>query len=220
VKHLFAPRSAAPALLAAAAALLAFAGCYPDSPESVEDLDVVVSAKVPGADYVGLATFAMQDTVIVLDIDDETAEPIDPGYNAVILDQLRASMVAAGFTDVTADTATVTPDAWLVCGAVQSEVWYYYYYWGYWGDWWYPGWGYYPPAVGVDSFTQGTVLWQLMDVRGVDPADPDATVDPLWIAGLTGAARSTTGSNEQSIRDGIRQAFAQSPYIQAGSAGN
>jgi len=204
-------------LPALAGAALLVAGCYPDSPENAEDLNMVVTAKVPGTDYADLHTFAMEDTVIVLDTGDGSGTPIDPSFNPVILQELRAAMVAAGFTDVT-DQAGVEPDVQLVCGAVESEVWYYYYYWDYYGGWWYPGWGYYPPAVGVGSFDVGTLMWQLMDLRGVTPGVPDQDVRAAWIAGINGVLQDADSHTEDAIRTGIRQAFTQSPYIRAAAA--
>lgn len=199
-------------------ACLVLAGCYPGGPESASDLGMVVSTKVPGADYGSLRTFAMVDTVFVLDVDDTTAEPIDLRYEPVILEELRAQMVAAGFTDISA-LADTLPDVQLVCGAVQAEVWFYYYDWGYWGGWYPPYWGYYPPAVGLDSFETGTVLWQLMDLRGADPQAPE-TIGVLWLAGINGALQNSESATESGIRQGIRQGFAQSPYIRAAAAGN
>jgi len=204
-------RRLAAAVLAGAALLLA--GCYPGGPDSASDLDMVVTTRAPGADLSSLRTYAMPDTVVVLDVGDSSAEPIDPRFYPVILQELRDQMAAAGFTDVTADTASVTPDVWLYAGAVESEVWYYYYYWGYWGGYW-PGWGYYPPYVGVGSYRQGTVLWQM-----VRPDAGTMTLEPLWVAGINGALRKETAATESSIRAGIRQAFVQSPYIQAAPAG-
>ena len=197
-------------MLAVAAFLLA--GCTPGGPDSESDLGMVVTAKVPGADYADLMTFALDDTVLILDVDDSSAEPIDPTFNPVILEELRAQMVAAGFQDVTADTATVTPDVWLVCGAVQSEVWYYSYDYGYW-------WGYYPPPPTVQNFTQGTLLWQLMDMRGVQAGGSADTIASIWVAGINGALQDSESTTEAGIRSGIRQAFTQSSYIQASQAG-
>ncbi len=207
-----APRRAMTGLVAILLAVL-LAACYPGGPEETSDLGAVVTARVPGADYTGLATFALEDTVIVLKLDDSSAEPIDPSYNPVILAELRAQMVAAGFQDVTPDTATVTPDVWLVVGAVQAEVWFYWYNWGYYGGWWGPGWGYYPPSGGTGSFQNGTVLWQLLDLRDVDPGAPDQEPAPIWMGGLNGVVSGSHGTNESGIRKGIDQAFYQSPYI-------
>lgn len=199
-------------LLALAALLMV--GCTPGGPDSESDLGMVVTSSIPGADYAGLLTFAMADSVLILDVDDSTAEPIDPTYNEVIIEELRAQMVAAGFQDVSPDTATVTPDVWLVCGAVQSEVWYYSYDYGY-GYWW----GYYPPPATVQNFTQGTVLWQLMDMREVQGGGGDDTIALIWLAGINGALQKSESTTESGIRTGIRQAFTQSSYIQASPAG-
>ena len=197
-------------LLAVAGLLLA--GCTPGGPESESDLGMVVTAKVPGADYSGLMTFAMADSVLILDSDDSSAEPINPTFNPVILEELRAQMVAAGFQDVSPDTATVTPDVWVVCGAIQSEVWYYDYGYGYW-------WGYYPPPPTVQNFTQGTILWQLMDMRGVQGGGSNETIASIWVAGINGALQDSNNATESGIRSGISQAFTQSSYIQASPAG-
>ncbi len=197
-------------LLAILAILLA--GCTPGGPESESDLGMVVTAKIPGAEYGDLQTFAMPDTVLILDVDDSTAEPVDPTYNPVILEELRAQMVAAGFQDVSPDTATVTPDVWVICGAIQSEVWYYSYDSGYW-------WGYYPPPATVQNFTQGTVLWQLMDMRAVQGGGANDTIASIWLAGVNGVLQKSESTTESGIRTGIRQAFTQSPYIQASPAG-
>ena len=103
---------------------------------------------------------------------------------------------------------------------VESEVWVYWYSWGYWGG--YPGWGwYYPPYLGSASFQQGTVVWQLHDLRGDDdPSDPEARPPLNWVGALNGALSSSASTTHSEIRSGIKQAFAQSPYITASGAGN
>ena len=107
---------------------------------------------------------------------------------------------------------------WLSVGAVESETWVYWYSWPYYGG--YPGWGgYYPPYVSGASFQQGTVIWQLHDLRGIDnPQDPEAIPPLNWIGALNGALQKST--TEANVRNGIKQAFAQSPYIAAQPAGN
>jgi len=205
--------------LAVAVALLGLAACYPGGPENSGDTGLVITSSVPDANYDGMRTYAMEDTVWALDLDNPNADQLDPRYNAAILEELRAGMSAAGFTDVTADTATVTPDVWLLAGSVEGEIWYYYSWGGYPG---YPGGWYYPPYVGVGSFTKGSVLWTLVDYRGYDPGDPDGVLPTLWYGALDGALANSASTNESRIRTGIRQGFTQSPYIKAasGKAGN
>ena len=154
----------------------------------------------------------MRDTVYVLDLEGVDSEPLDDQYDSVILEELRAQMANAGFIDVTPDTATADVHVWLSVGAVQTEVWYYWYDWGYWGGWC----CYYPPYVGVGSFEKGSVIWQLVDVRGASEQNPPEAV---WLAGINGAVQSSAATNANAIRAGIGQAFQQSPYIQAAPSG-
>jgi hypothetical protein len=204
--------------LASATALVAgllLAGCYPGGPESASDVGTVVTVRSPGADFQGLTTYAMRDTVYEIKLEGQESEPLDRSLQLVILAELRAQMEAAGFVDVSnvAEANPDTVDVWLGAGAVQSDVWYYYSYgWGYWGGWC----CYYPPYVGVGSFTQGSVVWQMVDVRDASEQDPP---DAIWLSGLNGIVQSSNAANEGAVRNGIRQAFAQSPYIQAAPAG-
>ena len=201
---------------AALLALLALAACYPGGPESVSDTALTITAQIPGADYTNLHTFAMEDNIILLEVTPGTEpEPLPDIVNAAILEELRAQMVAAGFQDVTPDTATVTPDVWLVVGANQADVWFYYYGWGYYGGWWGPGYGYYPPYMSVGSFQVGSVLWGLVDMRNLDPEDPDPSLTSIWFAGLNGALSNSSTTSASGVKTLIRQAFTQSPYIQA-----
>ena len=123
----------------------------------------------------------------------------------------------AGFTEIDdPDNGANKPDVFLSVGAVESETWVYWYSWPYYG---YPGWGwYYPPYVSGASFQQGTLVWVMHDLRDTeDPGDPDAKPLINWIGALNGAIQTST--TEATIRNGIKQAFAQSPYIAAQPAG-
>ena len=201
-----------------AALVLGLAACYPGGPESLDELGIVLTLKNPDGNFSNMMTYAMEDTVVELKRpDDESSEPIDTRFNAVILEELQGQMANAGFTRES-DPAANKPDMWLSVGAVESEVWLYYYSWGYYGG--YPGWGwYYPPYVGTTTFQQGTVIWQLHDLRGIDPGDPDAEPPLNWVGSINGALSSTASTTESGISEGIQQAFTQSPYIAAQPAG-
>lgn len=201
------------------ALVLGLAACYPGGPENLGELGIVLTLKNPEANFAGMMTYAMEDTVAVLvKPGDDSSMPIDPRFNPVILDELQAQMAKAGFTREM-NPANTQPDVWLSVGAVESEVWVYWYSWGYWGG--YPGWGgYYPPYVGSASFQQGTVVWQLHDLRGIeDPTDPDSKPPLNWIGSINGALENSAPTTEADIRDGIRQGFLQSSYIAAQPAG-
>ncbi len=200
-----------------AALVLGLAACYPGGPENLDELGVVLTLKNPQGDFAGLMTYAMEDTVVELKKpNDDSSLPLHTELNKVILEELQGQMANAGFTREL-DPATTKPDVWLSVGAVESEVWLYYYSWPYYG---YPGWGwYYPPYVGATSFQQGTVIWQMHVTRDIDPSDPGAEPPLNWVGSINGALDSRASSTESSIRSGIRQAFAQSPYIAAQPAG-
>jgi len=202
----------------ALALVLGLAACYPGGPETLGDIGVVVTFLDPQADFSGLMTYAMEDTVVALvDPDDDSSEPIDPRFNAGILEEIQAQMANAGFTRIDApDYGNNKPDVWISAGAVESETWVYWYSWPYYG---YPGWGgYYPPYVNGASFQQGTLVWLMHDLRNTDdPGDPGAEPLITWVGVLNGAIQNST--TETTIRNGIKQAFAQSPYIAAQPAG-
>lgn len=200
------------------ALVLGLAACYPGGPENLGELGIVLTLKNPEGNFSGLMTYAMEDTVVELKRpEDESSEPINPQFNPIILAELQSQMENAGFTREM-DPAANKPDVWLSVGAVESEVWLYWYSWGYYGG--YPGWGwYYPPYVGATSFQQGTIIWQLHDLRDIDdPTDPEAEPPLNWIGAINGALQNTS-TTESDIRSGIRQGFTQSPYIAAQPAG-
>ena len=201
------------------ALVLGLAACYPGGPENLGDIGVVVTLKNPTGNFQNMSTYAMSDEVVSLvDPNDPNQTPINPALNPTILEELNAQMVAAGFTLET-DPDNNKPDVWIRVGAVESKVWVYSYSYGWPG---YPGWGwYYPPYLGTSSFQQGTLIWDMHDLRDIeDPTDPDTTPVNNWVGALNGALQSSANSTEEGIRSGIRQAFAQSPYIVGTPAGN
>jgi len=197
----------------ALALVLGLAACYPGGPENLGEIGIVVTFKNPQGNFSGLKTFAMEDTVMALvDPNDSSSVPIDPRYNPAILGEIQTQLDNAGFTRIDdPDNGANKPDVWISVGAVESETWVYWYSWPYYGG--YPGWGgYYPPYVGSASFQQGTIIWLMHDLRNVDdPSDADAEPPLNWIGGLNGAIQNST--TDTKIRNGIKQAFAQSPYI-------
>jgi len=189
-------------------ALAAMPGCYPGGPESLEELGLVVSFYGDDLDFSGLRTYGMSDEVTDLDSGAGGSDPIDEIYHATILDAIADNMNSRGFVFIE-DTEVEQPDVWVDVGAVQSDVWVQWVSWGYWG-------GYYPPYTGVAKFEQGTIIWQLVDLRGVElPALSKAEPTVMWIAGLSGAVKNTQSANHAAINSGVDQGFAQSPYIKA-----
>ena len=190
--------------------LMGLTACYPGGPESLDELGLVLTVKNPDLSYAGLMTYAMEDTVVGLG----EGDPVDASFNPTILEALQDNLAARGFTREM-DPENNKPDVWLAVGTVEATVWVQFS-WDYWGGYYPPGWGggYYPPATGVTSFQQGSVVWQLLDLRGVElPIGTDTKPPVMWLGGINGAIKSSDSANHAAITKGIDQAFAQSPYI-------
>jgi hypothetical protein len=86
---------------------------------------------------------------------------------------------------------------------------------GWWGWYpWYPGGGWYPgyPGYGYTyNFSTGTVNITMIDPQRWDPNNPE--VGPVWSGALNGLLGDTRAGASTRIRNGINQAFAQSPYL-------
>ena len=201
----------------AALALAVFLSCYPGDQLTTEDADVVVTLFDDQTDFGTLQTYAMPDTIVHL-VPDSSSSNIRRDFDDEILVQVAAEMAAMGFTR---ESDPNDADAFLLIAATSREqVGYTGYPWGgYWG-WYYPyppgwGWGWYPWYGGggtIYTYRSGTVFMQL-----ADPAQADSTeakVPTVWVGAINGIIEGN--AVEERIADGIRQAFAQSPYLGEG----
>jgi hypothetical protein len=185
-------------------------GCYPNGPDYVEELDVVVTYHVEEYDFVAQATYAMPDKIVKVTgdlADGETPEFMPDATASKILKMISDNMTALGYTRV---AQTANPDLYLLPASWQTTTvywWYDYWYWwygGYWGGYYPP---YYPP-VSVSSYTTGTLMMNLIDKDVVN-----ANGDPIiqWSGAINGLL---TGSyNATRVNDAINKAFDQSPYL-------
>jgi hypothetical protein len=182
-------------------------GCYPQGPEYVDDLDVVLTYFEDDYDFAGKQTYARPDKIVKItgnlrDGDDPVFIP--DATAALILAQIDANMQDLGYerVDVSADAdLLLTPAAWETTTIVY---WYDYWYW-WWGGY-YPGWGYYPGYV--TSYSTGTLIMSL-----IDPAVIGSNGDPIvqWTGAINGLL---TGSyNASRVNKAIDQAFDQSTYL-------
>ena len=206
-------------LIAIVSAVL-LAGCYPNGPDYVEQLDIVVSNYDPNFDFSAKSTYSLPDQVVKItgesiDDPDGNGQPdfIDQGTATLILNQLRDNMNARGYTEV---DETEDPDLIILPSAMETTTLVYYYDYWYWG-WYYPsypgyGWGwyypgYYPPAY--SSYTTGTLFIATTDPKGLTP---DNNVPVVWVGVVNGLLNY--GNTTTRIATSIDQLFAQSPYIQ------
>jgi hypothetical protein len=198
-----------PVLLLAAAA----SGCSPGAePSSVTAFDTVTTIVAPNADFAGAQTFAVVDSIIHL-VDPDRPDEISREYDALIVQRLRDNMLAAGWTEITAPNPSNPPDVAVQASATTSQYIVVEYWPPYWG--WYPGWGY--PGYGwgwgwtnVYSYTTGTVLTSMLDLRNPDTVNE--TVPVIWLSALNGVI-SAPSNVETRIVQGLDQSFEQSPYL-------
>jgi hypothetical protein len=197
--------------LSALVLAMAASGCSPGAePSSVTAFDTVTTIFGPNADFAGAQTFAVVDSVIHL-VDPDRPDEISREYDALIVQRLRDNMLAAGWREV--DPASEAPHVSLQPAATTSDFLVVEYWPPYWG--WYPGWGY--PGYGwgwgwtnVYSYTTGTVLTAMLDLRNPDTVN--GTVPVIWLSALNGVI-SAPSSVQARIVEGLDQSFEQSPYL-------
>lgn len=137
--------------------LTVFVGCYPEGPENVNDLDLVVTRYDKAFDFDRVSTYAMPDQVVKITgnaVNGDDVEFVDMTYADQILEGIRDNLNAYGWSEVPADQADVI----ILPSAMTSTSFIWYYDWWYW-DWWYPydwwGW-YYPYSIYGGSYTSGS----------------------------------------------------------------
>ncbi len=191
-------------------AMVTLSACYPQGPQYVEDMDVVMSNYDNQFSFGSKTTFWLPDKVANV-----TGEPnsgnigyLNASYSKTILDRIRQNMTSRGYTvtnDTNAADLRIYPAVLSVDFTTYFDYWYGY--WGY-GDGY--GW-YYPPYYSSYTFTVGTLMMNMIDSKN---ANPDGSHDMVWfgaINGLTGTSYATTMASR--INNGIDRAFTQSPYI-------
>jgi predicted small lipoprotein YifL len=198
-------RSSSIAVLATLIILLA--GCYPQGPEYVEDLDVVLTNFQDEYDFDESQTYALPDRIVK--ITGNLVEGDDPEFMPTvtadfILAQIDKNMSELGWEKVGIDEnpdVLVTPASW-----ESTTIVYYYDYWYWWYGGYYPGWGYYYPSI--SAYTTGTLLMNM-----IDPEVVGANGNPVvqWTGAINGLLTWSYDANR--VNSAIDRAFDQSPYL-------
>jgi hypothetical protein len=186
--------------------IIMLGGCYPETPEFYEDLDVVYTNFDSQHDFAIGSTYSMPDRIVKISGnlvgDDDLPEFVKEPYNSQILQQIESNMSSYGWTKVEdpidADLV-LFPAVW-----TNTTIYYWYDYW----CWYYPyycggyGWGY--PSV--SSYTTGTLVLTLI-------ADGEEYIEParVWTAAANGVLSGTYNVNR--VNNVIDQSFEQSPYL-------
>jgi hypothetical protein len=192
--------------------VILLAGCYPDGPDYVEDIDVAYTVYDPKYDFKAKKTFAMPDQIVVdveIEDGDTIYEYMSPLYSTSILQNIQQNMESYGYTRVGLEA---NPDLLLTPGGLSSTTYYY----SYWYDWWYGGYyggyygWYYPPYYTVSSYTTGTLLLVLSDPKQASES-PINRSPALWVAAANGLLIYSYDISR--VNDGVDQLFRQSSYL-------
>lgn len=183
-------------------------GCYPNGPDYVEELDVVLTSHNASYDFVSKTTYAMPDKIVKITGnlgEGEEPEYVPSATGNLILDRIATNMTNLGWTRVSKESK---PDLLLTPGSLETTTIYYWYdYWYWWGyGSYYPYWGY--PPVSYSSYTTGTLLMTL-----IDPKDLETNGNPIrqWTGAGTGIMVSGFDANR--VYGAIDKAFELSPYL-------
>jgi len=183
-------------------------GCYPQGPEYVEDLDIVLTSHEEEYNFAAKATYAMPDKIVK--ITGNVAEGEDPAFIPDATAQQILSTIAGNMADLGWERVDVdeNPDMMLLPAAWEvTTVYYWYDYWYWWYGAYYPYWGYTPPVY-YSSYTTGTLLMTL-----TDPDLVGANGNPIrqWSGAINGILTGTYDATR--VTTAIDKAFAISPYL-------
>ncbi len=186
---------------------------------------IVTTFKDSNFNFTTLHTFAMPDTVAHLVPITGTPLPITGQFDAVALNQVRADLLARGYTDVS-NTPGVTPDFVVLVGATATDnsaafvtfPWF-----NFWGfspvfNFFTPGfssaWGIifpWAPVTGVTAFDRGTLIVTIVPTSSIDQANE--TIQAAWAGVATGLLNGSITT--LTITTAIDKMFALSPYLVA-----
>jgi hypothetical protein len=185
---------------------LLLAGCYPQGPEFVNDLDVVLTDHESDFDFSTRQTYAMPDDIVKITgklAEGDNPEFIPDAVAVQIIGRIESNMADLGYTRVDVDD---DPDLLLLPASWETTTIYWWY--DYW-YWWYGGyWGWYYPPMYASSYTTGTLIWSVVDPE-VEAAN--GNVIRQWRAAINGLLVGTYDAAR--VNKAIDQAFAQSPYL-------
>ena len=201
------------------ALLFVLGACYPEGPETIDDLDIVYTNYDPSFEFKSANTFAIPSEVIEITGSEyrggDAPDFVMTEYRDAILASIRENMNNLGWTEVDKNDQ---PDVILLPSVSTTTYIYYYYdsyYWGWWYPWYYDDWSWYYPGyyypVYQNGFRTGTLLIQMTDAQS---SEGDATVPVRWVALINGILEGSTQSINNRLHNGVDRAFKQSPYLQ------
>ena len=163
------------------------------------------------ANFGSYKTFFISDTVI--NIGGIGKDSLLTGPNAIqLVKVVKDNLIARGYTFA---PRTGNPDLGLIMSVIKDINVVVSYYPGWWGGyyggcyWYYYCYGYYYPWSTVYTYTTGTVILNMYDLKN---APVDHQFKGIWnVTGL--GALGSTSTNIQLGVDALNQGFEQSPYV-------
>ena len=206
--------------------LLALSGCYPDGPEYVDELDIVLTVEDESVDYNSYSSFVMPDSVVFMSNGRDSE--LDEDQEEFILSEIADRFISEGWTEVSVIDSNSSSDVIILVSILKntnismSYGWY-----GYW-DWWY-GWGYYPSYGGgyypyypgyysyssIYSYEDGTLMIEMLDPNAPQ-YDEENNADALpliWAGFVNGFLENSQSSMNYRLSKAIDQMFEDSPYL-------
>jgi len=187
-----------------------FWGCYPDSPDYVDELDIVYTNYDQNYSFPGHMKYAMPDSIVKITGSAATSgslEFVDSYYAGLVLTRIKSNMAGLGYTLVS-DTALADVILFPMAMEVTSTYYYYDYYYYYWG-WYYPYYPYYPYSVST-SYTTGTLIMSMIDRRNFTV---DGKTRAPWIGIINGLMEGYAAEFPSRMNKAVDQAFHQSQYL-------
>jgi hypothetical protein len=180
------------------------------------DFDPLSSQFIVATDYDKTAnfgaykTFYISDTILYVGgaedgsfVDGPTAQQLVKG--------VKDSLTARGYVYTGRNS---NPDLGLTLSAVKNITVVIQSYPGWWGGWYggcyYGCYGYYYPWTSVYSYTEGTVILAMYDLKNATSTE---TIRALWATTGLGALGSSSSTNVELGVQALQQGFKQSPYI-------
>lgn len=188
-------------------------GCYPDTPDSIEEYDLVYTNFAPDFDFKAETTYALPDSVVKVTGNlqqGELPEMVNPVYANPLLARIRDNMNTYGWTEVdeaNSPDVIVLPSAISTTTVIISDPGYWGWYYPWYGGWYYPG--YYPPTI--SSYSTGSLVIQMVDPNDLSATDSAPVV---WVAAVNGLMEGSTSSIVSRINQSVDRVFDQSEYLQ------
>ncbi len=206
-------------ILLFSAALIMLAACHKEPYKDSDNEYLVYTSPGENVDFTEFETFHVADSLLVIGHGDKPVYSKTQAAKELIL-AVRANMEGRGFIFVPeAEDADLGVQLTYIIRTeryvqyYESPYWWLDYqgYWpaGYWGNWH----GYYYPRPVTYTYTSNALLTDVVNLMAVQ--SDETPLEILWSSYIGGPAGSSYQVDVKRMQDAIKQAFKQSPYLEA-----